>query len=338
MVRKVLVKKDPRDMTLAGARLTATGIVFDGKITFDQWEGIGQYLERCEGAVQWWIGDWLNCGEGEPRWGDKYEQAIGIFNRPYKTLTDYRAIANHVKFPERSGNLSWSHHAAVAYEPPDVRRQLLAEAEPEAPDKPPRLSVAELKKRARKIRQGRETPPLPAGQYRVLCADPPWKYNDQRTASEGSGSETGAAVAEYDLLDTDVICALHNGGRAVQDLAARDSALFLWVTAPMLPDGLRVMAAWGFKYRAQFVWNKVRGYNGHYNNVVHELLLIGTRGSAEPASAPLVDGIVTIEKTAHSRKPDRFYEIIESMYPDGPYIELFARNTRKGWDSWGNQA
>ena len=109
----------------------------------------------------------------------------------------------------------------------------------------------------------------------------------------------------------------------------------------MLPDALQVIAAWGFKYRSQFIWDKKRQYIGNYNGVRHEHLLIGMRGSCTPVEDyfenNFQDSIVEIERTAHSRKPKEFYKIIESMYPIGPYLELFARNTRDGWDSWGNE-
>ena len=71
--------------------------------------------------MQWWIGDWLNYGEGRPEWGDKYEQAISIFNKPYGTLAEYKAVSAAIQFPERSGNLPWSHHKVLAYQPPAAR-------------------------------------------------------------------------------------------------------------------------------------------------------------------------------------------------------------------------
>ena len=195
------------------------------------------------------------------------------------------------------------------------------------------MSVSELKKEAKRIIRESDTPPPPEGQYRVLYADPPWDYDDQRTGGVGSG----AALANYETMPTECIAALHTNGRSVKDIAGKDSVLFLWTTAPTLPDALQVISAWGFKYRAQFVWNKVRSYNGHYNDVQHELLLIAVRGGCQPENDSLHGSIVTVERTGHSKKPEEFYDIIEEMYPSGPYLELFARNTRGGWKSWGNE-
>lgn len=329
------VKEDPRDIQLANCTLTAKGIVFQGELTFDEWKGVGNFLERAESGVQWWIGDWLNYGEGRPEYGDKYDQEESMFGRDYKTLSEYKSVARTFKFPDRSGNLPWTHYQVLCYAPPKVAKRLLSEAEPDGPNQPPKLSKYEIKKEAKRIRAEMETPALPSGKYRVVYADPPWKYNDERTGT----IEAGSAVAQYELLETDCICALHARGRSVQDLAAKDAVLFLWVTSPMLPDGLRVMASWGFAYKSQFMWNKVRTYNGHYNAVGHELLLVGVRGNCQPDNnEKLHDSVVTIERTAHSKKPDEFYGIIESMYTRGPYIELFARGKRQGWTAWGNEA
>jgi N6-adenosine-specific RNA methylase IME4 len=179
--------------------------------------------------------------------------------------------------------------------------------------------------------------PLPTGRYSVAYADPAWFYNDQRTG----GVRSGAAAAHYPPLPTEDICNLKDSkGRPVHDVMMPDAALFLWATAPCLRDAVQVINAWGFEYKAQFVWNKVRGYNGHYNDVCHEHLLIAIRGSFPPRCDHLRSSIVTVEKTKHSRKPDVFYEIIEELYPlaDHPtHVEIFARSKRPGWAFWGNE-
>ena len=178
------------------------------------------------------------------------------------------------------------------------------------------------------------TPPIPMGKFRVIYADPPWKYNDERQQT------TGAAVDHYRVMSIDELCDLQDpDGRHVKDLTCDRSILFLWATSPMAPEGFRLLDAWGFRYKAMYVWDKVRGYYGHYNDVRHELLLIGTKGAGcTQEGETLHDSVVQVERSsAHSQKPAEFYDIIESMYPGGPYIELFARNTRPGWNSWGNE-
>ena len=123
-------------------------------------------------------------------------------------------------------------------------------------------------------------------------------------------------------------------------MAQPDAALFLWITSPILAEDSfrRVIADWGFEAKAMFVWDKVKHNYGHYNSVRHELLYVCTRGSCTPDSSQLHDSVVSVERAGgHSRKPEQFYEIIGSMYTSGPYIELFARQQREGWDAWGNE-
>jgi N6-adenosine-specific RNA methylase IME4 len=102
---------------------------------------------------------------------------------------------------------------------------------------------------------------------------------------------------------------------------------------------LAVMAAWGFEYKTNFCWVKDRstyGKLGFYNYGKHELLLLGIKGSFLPNDDSLTSSVITESKSEHSRKPDLFYELIQSMYA-GPYLELFARRKRDGWESFGNE-
>ena len=132
----------------------------------------------------------------------------------------------------------------------------------------------------------------------------------------------------------------------VERLAAPTAHLYLWCPNALLPDGIAVMRAWGFTYKSNIVWHKVRkdggsdgrGVGFYFRNVT-ELVLFGVRGRNARTLAPgrrQVNFLAT-RKREHSRKPDEQYEIIEACSP-GPYLELFARGTRKGWATWGNQA
>jgi len=124
----------------------------------------------------------------------------------------------------------------------------------------------------------------------------------------------------------------------IKERAAPDSVLFLWVPSPLLPEGLRVMDAWGFTYKASFVWDKVRHNLGHYNSVRHEFLLLGTRCSCLPDNPKLMDSVISIERTAvHSQKPEEFRQLIDTLYPNGPRLELFARKATRHWHAWGNE-
>lgn len=175
---------------------------------------------------------------------------------------------------------------------------------------------------------------LPQDKYRVIYADPPWSYNDKQAVKGDYGTGTGAAEGHYPSMSVSEICAL-----PIKELAQDDAVLFLWVTSPLLPDGLRVAEAWGFKYKSAFIWDKVKHNMGHYNSVRHELLLICTRGSCTPDNQKLFDSVQVIERTEkHSEKPEEFRRIIETLYIHGQKIELFRRGEApEGWTVWGNE-
>lgn len=168
-------------------------------------------------------------------------------------------------------------------------------------------------------------PPL-EGKYRVIYADPPWKYGDER-----DGATTGA-TDHYPTMSIEELCNL-----PVKKISDDNAVLFLWVTSPLLEECFEVIKAWGFKYKSSFVWDKVKHNMGHYNSVRHELLLICTRGSCTPDNVKLFDSVQSIERTTHSAKPEEFREIIDTLYIHGNKIELFARRPAKGWEVWGNE-
>lgn len=171
---------------------------------------------------------------------------------------------------------------------------------------------------------------LPDKKYGVIYADPEWRFE---VYSRDTGMDR-AADNHYPTSGTDAICA-----RPVQDIAADDCALFLWATVPMLPDALRVMAAWGFEYKSHCIWAKDRIGTGYWFRNQHELLLVGTRGSIPaPAMGTQTASLVDAPAGKHSEKPAAFYELIEAYFPTLPKIELNARAARPGWDAWGYEA
>lgn len=165
-----------------------------------------------------------------------------------------------------------------------------------------------------------------SGKFRVIYADPPWSYG-------GSMNETyGTADKHYPTMSLDDLCIM-----PVPDITEDNAVLFLWATSPLLEDAFKVINAWGFKYKASFVWDKVKHVMGHYNSVRHELLLICTKGSCVPENMKLFDSVYEEERTEHSKKPEHFREIIDTIYPSGARIELFARKAVEGWGTYGNQ-
>lgn len=166
----------------------------------------------------------------------------------------------------------------------------------------------------------------PEGKYRVIYADPPWKYGDER-------SGMGGAVDQYSLMDLSDIKVM-----PVKDLAEDNAVLFMWGTAPLLKEALEVIEAWGFNYKTHMIWNKVRPNMGNYVSPRHELLFIATKGSCTPDTTERPNSVQTIERTGrHSEKPQEFRALIEQLYTYGNKIELFARKQIEGWEAFGNE-
>lgn len=170
-----------------------------------------------------------------------------------------------------------------------------------------------------------------------FLADPPWQFINRT----GKVAPEHRRLARYATMRTEEICQLPVG-----QLAAETSHLYMWVPNALLPDGLRVMEAWGFTYKSNIVWHKVRkdggsdgrGVGFYFRNVT-EILLFGVRGKNARTLAPgrrQVNYLAT-RKREHSRKPDEQYDLIEAC-SRGPFLELFARGAREGWTYWGNQA
>jgi N6-adenosine-specific RNA methylase IME4 len=177
---------------------------------------------------------------------------------------------------------------------------------------------------------------LAGGPFGTVLADPPWRFSNRT----GKVAPEHRRLNRYDTLDTDEIAALDVA--AVMD---ERSHCYLWVPNALLADGLRVLDAWGFTYKSNVVWHKVRkdggsdgrGVGFYFRNVT-ELVLFGVRGRLRtlPPGRRQVNLLAT-RKREHSRKPDELYDIVEACSP-GPYLELFARHGRPGWMSWGDEA
>jgi N6-adenosine-specific RNA methylase IME4 len=218
-----------------------------------------------------------------------------------------------------------------------TNRQYIADAEKikrEAPEQFQAIergekTIPQVKRELKKAEVTATLAALPSSKYRVLYADPPWKYGNS-----GSGLDNyGPAERHYPSMTISELCSLN-----VKELTEDNAVLFLWVTSPMWAECWPVIKAWGFEYKAQFVWDKVKHNFGHYNSVRHELLLVCTRGSCTPDVKTLIDSVQVIERSEkHSEKPQEFRDIVEMLYPHGKRLELFARHTVAGWDVWGNE-
>jgi N6-adenosine-specific RNA methylase IME4 len=171
----------------------------------------------------------------------------------------------------------------------------------------------------------------------TILADPPWQFANRT----GKIAPEHRRLSRYSTMDLTEIEAL-----PVADIAARTSHLYLWCPNALLPEGLAVMKAWGFSYKSNLVWHKVRkdggsdgrGVGFYFRNVT-ELILFGVRGKNARTLAPGRSqvNLLATRKREHSRKPDEQYALIEACSAS-PFLELFARGVRKGWTTWGNQA
>lgn len=188
------------------------------------------------------------------------------------------------------------------------------------------------------LRLAQEPPPLPtvAGGFKTVLADPPWRFTNRT----GKVAPEHRRLDRYSTMSLDDICNL-----PVQDVAATDAHLYLWVPNALLPDGLRVLEEWGFRYVSNVIWAKRRidggpdgrGVGFYFRNVT-EIILFGVRGSMRTlAPARSQVNMIETRKREHSRKPDEQYDLIEACSP-GPYLEMFARHPRDGWTLWGDES
>jgi len=164
--------------------------------------------------------------------------------------------------------------------------------------------------------------------YKVVYADPPWKYDFEI-------SRWKKLTDNYEVMELEDIKKLPVE-RIVDN---KGCVLFLWATAPKLREALEVMDAWGFEYKTHCIWHKVRNDGlGYWFRGQHELLLVGVKGKYKvPNNKDIISSVIFHKKTKHSKKPIKFYRIIEQMLGDVPRIELFAREHFEGWDVWGNE-
>jgi len=328
-------------------RTTYKGTEVLRQSTKEEWNNYGTILKCVDEAKQWAIGDWLI--DGKTHYGDNvYKEAEKLLGLENGTLRNLKQIADTFELSFRNDNLTHTHHVQVASlktietvkdkklkqgrmqwskESDKVKMKDLLEL---ADDN--ELSVRDFKEQVDKYKQDKErefalhnSPEM----FDVFYADPPWQY-------ENSGFEM-SAEKHYDTMNINDLCQM-----SISSIAADNAVCFMWVTNPLLEDGMRLLKAWGFEYKTNFVWVKKSHTAGFYVFGKHEILMIGTKGSMLPVEkfkSVLNENIEDFDDSneIHSKKPHETYDIIEKMYPGRRYIELFARNLRAGWQSWGNE-
>lgn len=173
--------------------------------------------------------------------------------------------------------------------------------------------------------------------FGTILADPPWQFANRT----GKMAPEHKRLSRYQTMNLDDIV-----GMPVSDIAADVAHLYLWVPNALVPEGLKVMEAWGFQYKTNLIWHKIRkdggpdgrGVGFYFRNTT-EMILFGVKGKNARTLAPgrRQVNIIKTRKREHSRKPDELYDVIEAC-SFGPFLELFARGGRDGWASWGNEA
>ncbi len=171
--------------------------------------------------------------------------------------------------------------------------------------------------------------------YEIIYADPPWRYKVWSDKGKGRSAES-----HYPTMAKEDIQRL-----PVNEIAARDSVLFLWVTAPCLIEGIELITAWGFTYKTvAFTWVKQNKKSdgiftgmGYYTRSNAEYCLLATKGKVLERKSHSVSSVVISHIERHSQKPNEVRKRIVELFGDRPKIELFARSQADGWDAWGNE-
>lgn len=299
------------EIALRGA--SGTALELPANLSFEDWEGTGRVLARIEKACMWWIGDWWRYGDHA--YGERAAQVLDSDTFAFQTWANAGWVAGSVETSRRREGLKFGHHAEVAADEPADQDYWLDQAEEHE------WTVRELR-RARRP----QPPPPPVGTFSILYADPPWEYDFSLTDSRQVENQYPTlSVEEIENLKLPEI--------------APDAVLFLWATAPKLLEALAVLDSWGFTYKTNAVWDKMKLGMGYWFRGRHELLLVGTRGKfSPPQEEERVPSVLNGDRANHSQKPIEVAEWIESWWPELPKVELFARKQREGWTSWGNEA
>lgn len=306
--------------------LTATGLEVTGRPSFEEYQGVGDFIKRAHQASGWWLADWLRYGDTRAEWQERIDAALGETGLSEKTLKNVRAIGSIDKSRRRE-SVEFGLHAEVAAMDPDDQTRWLDLAESEGwTRRELRLSIHAAARRA--VINGQA---VLEGMYRVIYSDNPWLYGDRPSSGVGQAEH-------YPPMTIEEQCKLPIAAHAMPN-----AVLLMWITAPVAlqnPGPREVGEAWGFTYKQQIIWDKVDHNLGHYTGCQHEILTIWTRGSCLPDLATdLPDSVQVIRKSRqHSEKPEEFRRLIEKHWTSGPYLELFGRERHEGWTVFGNDA
>lgn len=292
---------------------TPTGLVVRQKdVPIELWEAYGEGLKRVEGAIQWVIGDWLNYGEA--KYGETYSQAMELWpEAEYQNLSRWKVTAENVS--SRLESLSFEHHYEVRNLDPADQKRWLSRAEAKT------WTVRELRQA---IREGNppQIPEAPKGKYSVIAIDPPWPYG---TAYDEDGRRSASPYPEMPLEQI----------AAMKLPSAPDCVLWLWTTHKFMRESFAILDGWGFRDVAIVTWVKDRMGLGTWLRSQSEFCIMAVKGKPHNTLTNQTT-VIRGPMREHSRKPDEFYQLAESLWPDAKRIDYFSREKRPGWDQYGN--
>jgi N6-adenosine-specific RNA methylase IME4 len=329
VAKKRLGSEEQQDLFKVGPFVvTSTGLRVNGRPPAEQWALALANIAASRDGVQWAVGDMLAYAD-ERKFGDELvESAMEATGYTRGTLLNLKSMSK--SFPPGTPSrrsLSWSHHALVAGFDAQDREGLIQRSITE------KLSWEALRAEARSLRHARRvaTLPWPDGTFGVLMADVPWQHEF------GTLPPDRATENHYPTMSDDEIAAL---APRVQAITAPNAVLYFWATNAKLVAGAAttIVRAWGFEPRAMHTWVKDRQGLGYWVRNRTEPCIIAVRGNAIPPEESLrPDSVITSNRGMHSEKPAEIYEVIERCYAPLPKVELFARQPREGWTSWGNE-
>jgi N6-adenosine-specific RNA methylase IME4 len=334
-VNEQLALFDERPITLEGYTLRARGVQVTGRPSIKHWQAALAFACAAHESSPYWVGDLIAHAESRQEWNEKLDQAISITRLARGTLLNLGYISRRVDEEARELSPSIEHSKEVAPMPPARQRRWLEKAKTEG------WTVRELRVNIRASQRAAiiEGQAHLSGMFRFILADPPWLYQDSGPTADGS---LGKAARRFPGMSIERMMQLPVAAHAMPV-----ATLGMWVTAPFVypekgPGPRELAEAWGFLYKAQFVWHKVLGMPGHQNHVCHENLFLFTRGADRPdVPTPQPKSVITIrrgEEWEHSQKPEEVQQMIERHWTTGPYLELFGRRKRTGWTVFGNDA
>jgi N6-adenosine-specific RNA methylase IME4 len=296
--------------------VSKVGLKLDENLTFDEWKGIGLQLQTMQGSIGFWIGDWWNFGER--KYGEKATQALEM-GIAYETFRKFCWVSKTIESVRRRTDLSFSSHEEIASAPIEKQDELLDKAIKE------KLSSRELRHIVRDYKHSLlPIMEIPKGKFDIIYCDPPWKY-------EFCSDIKDEIENKYPTMELEDI-------KKLEIPTADNCVLLMWATAPKLEEAIEVINFWGFSYRTCAVWDKEWIGMGYWFRGQHELLLVATKGSPRvPEQENRYSSMIKEKRTEHSKKPICIYEMIEKMFPNSKYLELFARNKRERWVSYGNE-